>query len=213
MAQFASDSFTDTAGTTLTGHSANWTKHSSSGSTSLVITDANRFRVSTVDASDSIYYRTETPGSANYSVSMTFRKIDDSSGALGVCARMDTSANTFYMARYMRDVGAGLSAWQLYKRVAGTFTQLGSNSTETLSTGVNYGVRIEVSGSSIKCFKAGDSTAKVDQPDSSIPAAGKAGIRAIGYTSTNTTSTHGDDFSADDLASTGTSRSFGFIIG
>lgn len=204
MAVFASDNFTDTAGVTLNSHSANWNKHSLSGATQLIITNANRFRVSTSDASDSIYYRSESPASADYSVFLGFRLMDTSNGVIGAIGRCSTSANTFYMARYNPVAGG----WDLYKRLAGTFYQLSTLSTESLSTGTDYAVELRMSGSTIECYKVGNSTAKVSATDTSITADGKAGVRGTGYVSTESTSVHGDDFSAEDPAG-GSFTSFG----
>lgn len=199
MAQFAADTFNDIDGTNLPTHDANWVKHGSSGSSQLIITNANRIRVGTTDSSETIYYHSGSPASADYTVQADFLKKDDSNGAIFVCGRMSTTANTFYGWRYVRDSGASLAAWQLYKRVAGTFTQLGSSVSQTLTTDVAYEGKLRMSGSTIEGYKEGSGTPSVSTTDTAITVAGKAGLRATGYTSTNTSSLHLDNFSADDI--------------
>lgn len=201
MANFATDTFTDSNGVNLPTHDANWVKHGSSGASQLIITDANRIRVGTTDSSETIYYHSGSPASADYTVKADFLKKDDSDGAQMVCGRMSTSANTFYAAQYTRSVSGSTAAWKLFKRVAGTFTQLGSSVNQTLTVDVAYEGKLSMSGSTIELYKEGSGTPSISTTDTSITAAGKSGLRGTGYVSTNTSSLHLDNFSADDLTS------------
>lgn len=197
MAQFASDTFTDTAGTTLSSHSANWIKHSTSGSGNLVISDANRVRYSSSGSSESFWYHAGTPASADYTVKADYVRKDGSNGAIFVTGRTSTSNTTYYGARYNYVSGAG--NWELFKRIVGSFTQLGSGVSQTLTVDTAYEGKLKMVGSTIELFKEGSGTASISVTDTSITAAGKAGLRASGYAGSDTTSLHIDNFSADDI--------------
>lgn len=195
MGQFASDSFTNSDGTVLTTHSANWTRHSSYA-TDCRITDANRLRASAVGYT--FHYRTETPASADYEVSadvhvLTFTGRDEQSNVLG---RASTSADTCYRA--------GLKCWttdefRLTKAVAGTVTLLGSAYAVTLATSTTYAIKLTMAGSTIKAFL--DGTERVSVTDTAITDAGRPGVN-LGYSAASTPSNsagfHLDNFSADE---------------
>lgn len=192
MAQFASDSFSGTDGTLLSTYSANWVKHSSSGAGTLLIY-SDRARKNE-GGDEALYYHSGTPGGADYSVTSIITCVSSASGNPGVCGRINTAANTFYMARY--DTASG--GWQLYKRVTGTFTQLGSTSTQTFASGSKE-IKLKMVGSAIELFKEGGGSATISATDSAITAAGKAGLRASAA-ATDTTSYHFENFSADDIS-------------
>ena len=200
MAQFASASFTGTAGTELSDADSNWTKAPSSSAQNIIISDAGRGRLDAVNAAASIYYHSGTPASADYSVSSTLFAKQASGGDtyIGVTGRQSTSVNTHYLAWY----GGGITdAWQLYKVVAGAVTQLGSNSGQVLTDETGYAVKLEMIGTAIKLYKEGSSTPTISVTDSAITAAGKAGIRGAQSTGSfgDTFGLHIDDFSADDI--------------
>ena len=192
MAQFASDSFSGTDGTLLSTYSANWVKHSSSGAGTLLIY-SDRARKNE-GGDEALYYHSGTPGGADYSVTSLIACVSSASGNPGVCGRINTAANTFYMARY--DTASG--GWQLFKRVTGTFTQLGSTSTQTFASGSKE-IKLKMVGSAIELFKEGGGSATISATDSAITAAGKAGLRASAA-ATDTTSYHFENFSADDIS-------------
>lgn len=197
MAQFASGSFTGSNGTELSAHDAAWTRHTSYTANSVIA--ANRLRGST--AANSAYWHSGTPAGADYSVSADLftKTTDGGDGGTGVIGRVDTSANTFYMARY---AGVAIDGWQLFKAVAGVFTQLGSTTTQSLTDETAYNVKLEMIGTAIKLYKEGSGSATISSTDSSITAAGKAGLRFIvDALVSDTTSLHIDNFSADDISS------------
>lgn len=196
MAQFASDAFTDTAGTALSTHSADWTLHTSYGTGACVISDANRVRRS--NNNSALFWHAGTPASADYEVSADLftKETDGGASNTGVVGRVDTAANTCYHARYG---GSSVDGWQLFKLVAGTATQLGSTSSQSLTDETTYAVKLKMAGTTIELFKEGSGSATVSVTDSAISAAGKSGIRFVGTGETNTTGLHLDNFSADDV--------------
>lgn len=198
MAQFASAAFTGTDGTELSVADANWTKHGfGDGDDFLIIT--NRVRTASAGSTRvSQYYHSGTPASADYSVTADLYIVDANGGDNGcsVAARLDTAAYTFYFGRYNGAVGS----WQMFKWVAGSATQLGSSVAESLSAATTHEVKLECIGTAIKLYKQGGATATISVTDSSITAAGKAGLYIRGTGST-TAGIHLDNFSADDISS------------
>lgn len=200
MAQFASDSFTGTAGTVLPTYSANWTKHGSSGSGNQIISDGGtRLRHESGTSAEAIYYHSGSPASANYTVYADF--VNGSSGSgngnMGICGRMDTSANTFYYVRWSDTA----IAWQLYRRVAGTFTLLGSYAVG-VSAGVTYTGLLTMDGSDISFTL--DGVVRISVADASpISAAGKSGTRSNLTGGTEAVMFMLDNFSADDIGAAG----------
>ena len=198
MAQFASDAFTDTAGTTLSTHDAAWTVHASYTGTA-VISDANRLRVNASGA-EAFYWHSGAPATADYSVSADdfFKDADGGNGHVGVTGRIDTAAKTLYMARYG---GGANDRWELLKIVTGTTTLLGS-SAEAITDETSHNVLLKMVGTTVELFKDGGATATVSVTDSSISAAGKSGVYLYNSASANnTTGIHLDNFSADDVSS------------
>lgn len=170
------DTFTGTAATTLSTYSATWVKHTASGSNAAEISNANRCRPTNANV-EIAYYANITPPSADYSVSSDIYVAAGAAGiATGVLARVDSGANTWYLADL---AGAGLTTanWRLFKRVAGTFTQLGGNVAQTTADGTAYALKLECIGSAIKVYTLGSSTAAISQTDTAITAAGFSGIR------------------------------------
>lgn len=117
-----------------------------------------------------VYQNSATPGSADYYVEAVLNMLSSvGSDNVGIIARADPAANTFYFARYL--VGSG---WQLFKTVAGTSSQLGATQTDAWTTGTRT-VRLTVTGTTIALSVGG--TTIVSVTDSAISAAGKAGLR------------------------------------
>lgn len=194
MAQFASDAFTNTPATSLTTHSAAWTRHTSYTVDSQ-ISDANRARASATGTS--AYWHSGAPATADYSVSadLFFKETSGGAAFVGVIGRVDTAANTLYMARYGGDV---TDAWQLYKFVAGAATLFAGSVGATITDETSHNIKLEMVGSAIKLFKDGEGTAAISVTDTAITAAGKAGIRFLD-SSSDTLGIHIDNFSADDI--------------
>ncbi len=199
MAQFAVDTFTGTSGTELSTYSANWVKPSYSGSSNWVISDANRARC---EGANSTYYNTGAPASADYTVKVDVYIASDAAATPGVCGRLDTSAQTYYHARAAR-VNSTTLNWELYKRVVGTFTQLGSSISQTIAVGNSYELKLSMVGTTIELYDEGGGSATISATDSAITAAGYSGLRE-NNTSTNSSRYHIDNFSADDVGGSAT---------
>lgn len=112
-----------------------------------------------------------SPSSADYKVETERRS---TSGNLNVFAR-STDLNNLYL--YQQQFNSILN---LYKRVSGTWTQLGSNVTGSTRS-IGDTVKIEVSGTTIKGFLNG--VEQHSQTDSSITATGTGGVRNTGSNS------------------------------
>ena len=204
MAQFAADSFTGTTGNTLQTYSASWTRHPSYASNALIASGRAR---GPNDGSNTAYYHIGTPASADYSVSADIYVQTNTFGKPAVFGRLSTSANTGYHARFWAGTG-----WQLYKVVAGAFTQLGSTVGQTLTAGNSYNLKLEMIGSAIKVYVDGVLTISVT--DTAITAAGKAGISfRDAIASSDTTLLHLDNFSADDIGGGGPTAYFQDVSG
>lgn len=193
---FVNDTFTDTDGTTLVGHTgetgATWTAHPSSA--------AGNWKVQTnrvfPDASNVIRYASGVGpfATAEYDVTAVLRTVTSAANAgQGFCGRMDTAADTFYMARY--NVASGV--YELFKRVASTFTSLGTftaaapgaNSSATLVLGIRDATK--------KLFVSG--VERISSADNAITAAGAVGVRS-GAAAATTTGQHFDSISATEAA-------------
>lgn len=198
MAQFASDAFGGTENAELAAYNAAWTRHTSYSVNSEIASG----RVRTSASGNSAYYHSGTPASADYSVNcdLYFHETDGGDSNASVMGRVSTSANTFYMARY---VGSTSDRWELYKCVSGTFTLLGS-SPQSISAVTSNNIKLEMIGSAIKLYKQGSATALISVTDTSITAAGKSGIRMVSSNG-DTTGIHVDNYSADDVGGGGAS--------
>lgn len=189
---FVRDVFTDTDNVLLQSHTgsqgATWTRHPSYAGDAQ-ISNANRLHASS--GTTALYYASGSPLTADYNVAGFLRKRSATSGAAGIVGRASTSVDTHYLARYDDNV----DEWRLYKYVTGTPTQLGSGFAQALTTDQDYWVRLEMRGTSIKVYV--DGVERVAVTDSSITAAGKAGVRFDGGAGTDTTGIHLDDFQAD----------------
>lgn len=169
------DDFNGTVGDALEVYSATWVKHPSSVGT-VRIADGGTYKAAqNPESNQGVYRKTTAPPQADYSVTGTIIRNGNATAYGGICARMSSTANTFYTARY-----ATLEAQvQLYKFVNGTSTLLGSASS-TLNVGVGRALRLEAIGSAIKVYEDGSSTPSISVTDTSITSAGFAGIRLNG---------------------------------
>jgi len=204
---FSSDTFTGSSGTTLASHTGEvggtWTQYTGAGTTPALLTDANRVRKSATTGY-AAYYSSGVPASADYTVQadVVVKSIlsQDSAGVIG---RASTAAQTYYVARY----NTSQTRWELAKVVSGTTTVLGSSS-QTLTVGATYTVRLEMLGSALRVYVNGASV--ITASDSSITAAGRAGIQ-LGYSGagsspSNTTGLHLDNFVGNSTAQAADSK-------
>lgn len=194
----ATCTFTGSAGTDLSSYSAGgeptWAEHGSYTAGAIILSDANRCRSG--NAGTSLDYSSDTPASADYTVSADMYCVTDINSAgvwTGLALRIQTGSDAFYGAvRYQ-------GTWRIYKRSGGTYTVLGSITT-SLSTNTNYAVVFGARGSYLWLSVGG--TIILRAYDGTISAAGKGGILTLGST-TNSTGIHIDNWVLSDLSSYG----------
>lgn len=200
MTQFASDSFTGSAGTELSAYSASWSKVNG------IVGDAWISSAGRVYPYDGAYFKayrhTAAAPSADYKVSADAVVLDKTAGTgVGLIARASASADTKYLLRvYTAD-----SLVRLFKSVSGASTQLASVS-RTFSGGTTYPIRLEVEGSALRAYINNEATPVVSATDASIPAAGSAGIFLSLSAATETSGAHLDNFSAETLGAGGSTQ-------
>jgi hypothetical protein len=166
-----------------------WTKHTSYGTGTAVISNANRARAGTAGAV-TLYYASGIPGVADYDAEAFMRYKTANTEFTGVCGRIDTAANTFYIARWTSD------ELQLRKFVAGVDTSLGA-SAQSLTADQDFTLKLQMRGTSIKLFF--NDVERISVTDSAIAAAGRAGLRWQGISSASDIhGLHFDTFTAVD---------------
>ena len=181
MSSFANDAFTDAAGTALPSHTpdsgGSWTRHPSYAGTAVIggsaAANALRSNVTAPSLTPSVYYHSAVPAGADYDVVADVKANAYSSQTAGVVARLDTTANTFYGARY----NGALDGWELYKCVAGSLTSLGSSVSSPLAGGTRT-LRLSLLGTSLSVWVDGASV--IARTDATIAAAGRAGVWFVG---------------------------------
>ena len=189
---FVLDTFTDTGDTAIASHTgelgATWTLKSGFSGVAK-ISDANRLRSDS--ASDSFFYTSGTPLSADYESRLEMVVMSSAVTVVGPCVRVSTSDTTGYIFFWNGQTGN----LDLYKLVAGSATLLASGS-GSITNGVTYVLKLQVVGTSIKCYV--NHYLYFNTTDSSIAAAGRAGLWTSGAIG-NSTGQHADNFSASDL--------------
>lgn len=179
MAQIVADNFNGTAGQTLQAYNPAWVKTANAPG-DMLITAAGA--VMNGGGATGGYYRSDAaPPSADYSVSAD---ITTGSSILGLTARTQTNAATFYQARF-----SGTNV-ELYRFTNGSGALLGQASTGG-ANGQTFNLRLEVEGTAIRAYLDRSTTPILTRTDSGITTAGFAGIRS----GTGTGSI--DNFSAD----------------
>ena len=118
---------------------------------------------------------------------------DDAQHYEGPCCRFSSSAETFYTGVW-RESPSGTTVVRLYKVVAGTPTQIGSD--VGVAGNDNTTVKVEANGSTIKVYYEG--AQQISETDTSISDGTRAGI-ACYYQFL----VYLDDFAASDLAAGG----------
>lgn len=171
MAVF-NDTFTDTNGTALESHTPNtgtsWTQVWSSGAPTGFEIETNTAVVNIGLSDGCIYSANATYPSADYSAEAV-NAGNTGDDTLYLFVRLQDQEN-MYAAKL---VAGGTS--QLYKKVTGTWTALGTSFTGPAAGSVN---KLEIIGTTIKFYDDGVELKSVT--DSDISAAGKAGIGAGG---------------------------------
>jgi hypothetical protein len=202
------DTFTDTSGTNLTAHTgelnATWTQTVLSEQNG-VVSNENRARKNGNGVAVYISPALSTP---DYAVEADVHaKTLINNDAIGILGRYDNSVTsgtgTWYLARYLYSTTAGNSQWQLYKDVNGTQTQLGTYA-QTITTGTNYRVRLQMVGTSITLWVNG--VQRVSATDNAVTAAGYPGVRlgspGSAVVVNDTTGLHLDNYEVYDIGGT-----------
>tara|TARA_R110000868_G_scaffold203031_6_gene450840 strand:- start:2078 stop:2716 length:639 start_codon:yes stop_codon:yes gene_type:complete len=195
---FTSDTFTGTAGTTLTAHTgetgASWTRHpNDAGAETFVITDANRLRANSAAGTGCQFYASGVPSSPDYDVSFDLVVKSLITGDfIEVAGRCDTVAWTHYRVTWDE---AGQQFILVY-RVNGSGANLATFS-KLLVVGTTYALTLRMRGSAISVLLDGATIMSVT--DTQVTAAGRvlvstfAGVAA----QTNTTGVHLDNLIAE----------------
>jgi hypothetical protein len=124
----------------------------------------------------------------------------------GVCGRrvnFSTADSDGYMA-FIHDTANSLF---LYKRVSGTWTELGSFAV-TITAGTDYTVKLSMQGTTIKAFL--DGVERISVTDSSLSAAGDAGLCING--GAENTGMRWDDFLVEDFGAPATPRKRAAVV-
>jgi len=182
-----SDTFAATDGTNLSAHAAD-TGQSWTAVVGTMLIASNEVYAS---ASPSTYRSSYTAASANAYVQATFRFLSSLASSANWLLCRSTATNTWYQGGYQQ-AGASGEGYYLGKTVAGTFTVIGYYAASPTGDKV---VRIETSGTTIRLLV--DGAQVISATDSSITAAGNAGIRQGGSNAaTTTTGVHIDNMTA-----------------
>lgn len=172
MAVIFNDTFTDSDNTILHNHTPNtglsWTEIINIGSGNIKI-DANVLDAGASDGglSDGSAYTADVSGGygvADYEVQLTYVSGLGSDDPIYILARVQ-DANNFYMVKLLSGSG------QIWKRVGGTFSAIGTTFSAPASGSV---MKFELIGTALKVYDDGVEVKSVTDGD--ITAAGKAGV-------------------------------------
>lgn len=172
---FFSDTFTDTDGVQLQNHAptlgTSWTRLWGTNAANDLEINLNACRPdANVGDAGLIYTADATYPSANYDITFTITSAITSLGPIYSFVRIQDQENMY--AVYIKD---GAAVCQLYKKVAGTWSAIGSAFEEPAAGSV---CKLEINGTALKFYDDGVEIGSAT--DSSISAAGKAGMGAGG---------------------------------
>lgn len=187
MSTFA-DSFTGTAGQNLEARTGWGLGAESTGSGAAKVDSSNRLRSAAANAT---YYTSV----ASKKCSATFTRVSAVTNATaGLCLRLQTAANTCLFARG-HDTFA---RWELWRVVAGSYTNISNSSTGFPSYGNSVAIEFEDDGLGTAMFRV-DGVDVLGVTDLSTPD-GRAGVR-FDVAQADGTGLVLDDFSADYIGS------------
>ena len=175
---FFSDTFTDTDAVQLQSHTpdvgTSWTRLWGSNATIDWVIGSNEATPESDTGDGSIYTADATYPSADYHVQWTAVALPSTqtTRAMYVLLRVQDQDN-MYAVR----LAGGTNTCQLYKKVSGTWTPLGSAFNKPAAGSI---CKLEIIGSSLKYYD--DTVETASATDTDITAAGKAGIGAGGGT-------------------------------
>lgn len=185
----ASDSLNDTDGVALQDHGAAGTWTRGGAAYNLVFTSNTLGSASS--SGDMIYYHSTAPATADQKSGATFTSTSPPTTPT-VVVRASTDANNFYKMRFSNGV------WQIYKRVSGTRTLVGSYTGDVPSSGLVGELRAV--GTTISGIIGG--VTRISVTDSDVSAANRWGVGALFANAGNPPNIN--DWYAEDVASGGT---------
>lgn len=165
------ESFTGSSGTDLADLGTGWTR--ADGSNGMAqINGSNQLKANTTDSSGALYY-IDTGTADHYAQHVTKKLSWSSSIPFGSVVRGVDRSN-YIGARVVTGSGA-----ELYKRVSGTFTLVGSYS---YTPALDDVVKLEISGTSVTCYVNGVSRVTGTVSDGVFTGVTKAGLVPRGST-------------------------------
>jgi hypothetical protein len=168
--RFAASTALANTDTFSTNTLANYTVTKDSGTPNWVVTGGAMNASSALGTQSICTYNSFS--AANASAEVVINSASDS----GVVVRFQDQ-NNFYLLALSDDSGSSPTAnMRLYKRVAGTFTQLGSSYNATFPNLSSHTFRLTANGTTLTAYM--DGVAVITVTDSAISAAGKVGMRA-----------------------------------
>lgn len=184
---FLSDSFTDTDYTLLTAHAPEiggaYMQHPVVAGQFTISPNKRAFLTTS-----GVVYNAAIPPTADYDVEADIVRVSTAISSSAIIGRADTTAATFYMARWEPDGGK----WELYKSIAGAFTLLNSV-VSAFESGATKRARLSLSGTTQQLYV--DGVLVCSASDTAITAAGRVGLRGSIVNSFNT-GIHIDNISA-----------------
>lgn len=181
-----------------------WTKHPNGSADAKLY--SNRLYVASTTANQKcIYYINDNTSNNYYEVEGDIYIGGlSTTGHAGVCARMVTAAETYYVAMY--DMGD--RAWELQRFVSGTASVLGQVFFDAV-VGVTYKIKLIVNDDYKQMYV--DDELIIQSTDNTVSAAGRAGIhyRGMSGIATAQNSMVLDNFSATHLTTTSSWTSLG----
>lgn len=173
MTTIASDTFTDTNGTTLQSHTPSgggtWTKSIGGAGVDIEI-QSNQ---ATPSGNNAWYYHSQDPTGVEYDCQFTIKQTGSTNYAIGLVGRCSTSAETGYLYH------PGGSFHYLYKVSGGSYTELG---TYFASVAINDVIKLEIKDATKRVFVNG--TQRISSTNNDVTAKGKAGLRGYGTSTT-----------------------------
>ena len=191
---FANDTFTAANGTLLQNHvsdsGATWTKSTGGGASNLTV-DTDRIYSPVNGSGWTPYYTSALSTNADYDIQADIRAPYSGASSFHVCGRIATNSLDAYCA------GLNNGVWKLYKRVGSTITLLGQYVGDI--SGANAAtVMLRMRGTQLEVYINGVN--RISATDSSLTAAGRAGIAA--YYTDPYTSLWIDNWSASNAGTT-----------
>jgi hypothetical protein len=181
MTNFAQDSFAGINGADLNSRNDDlgnsWSRAGGTANAAVLDTSTSPNSARGNGLGSLAYYKNSgTPASADYTVQATiFVKGATTSTAVSMLGRVSTNStadDTYYQASATYN-GSAQAAVQLFKKIAGVVTQLGSDFLHTWASGDV--IKLVMSGTTIKVNLNG--TDVITVTDSAIAAAGFSGVR------------------------------------